>query len=114
MLKIIMNKKEETLDPENWNEMEKLGLQMVSDMMHNLATVRERKVWQPPTPEVKKYFQQQPPSEGEAPEKVYEAVESDRVDLGLVSYPVATKEIAVVPWRKFGFCARLDPPGSRF
>ena len=34
------------------------------------------------------------------PEKIYEAVLADRVDLGLVSYPEATKEIAVLPWRQ--------------
>lgn len=33
------------------------------------------------------------------PEKVYEYVASDRVDLGLVSYPEQTREIAVLPWR---------------
>src|SRR6187455_236 len=65
-------RKEETLDPASWNEMEKLGMQMVSDMMHNLSTVRDRKVWQAPPPEVKKYFQQPPPAEGIAPEEVYE------------------------------------------
>lgn len=34
------------------------------------------------------------------PEKIYESVASDRVDLGLVSYPEPTREIAVVPWRR--------------
>ena len=34
------------------------------------------------------------------PEKIYEAVADDRADLGLVSYPEATREIAVVPWRE--------------
>ena len=68
-----MKTAEENLDPERWDEMEKLGLQMVSEMMKHLATVRERKVWQAPTAEVKKYFQQQPPADGEAPEKVYES-----------------------------------------
>ena len=34
------------------------------------------------------------------PEKVYEAVISDRADLGLVSYPEPTKEIAVIKWRE--------------
>lgn len=34
------------------------------------------------------------------PEKVYEAVMSDRADIGLVSYPMATREIAVIPWRQ--------------
>jgi LysR family transcriptional regulator, transcriptional activator of the cysJI operon len=33
------------------------------------------------------------------PEKVYEAVAADRVDIGLVSYPEQTRDIAVIPWR---------------
>ena len=33
------------------------------------------------------------------PEKVYEAVAADRVDLGLVSYPEQTRDIAVIEWR---------------
>ncbi len=33
------------------------------------------------------------------PEKVYASVEADQADLGLVSYPEAAREIAVVPWR---------------
>ncbi len=33
------------------------------------------------------------------PEKVYQAVADDRVDLGLVSYPEATREVATLPWR---------------
>lgn len=34
------------------------------------------------------------------PEKVYEAVLADRADLGLVSYPEATREITAIPWRR--------------
>ena len=34
------------------------------------------------------------------PEKVYEAVLADRVDLGIVSYPEPTREITVIPWRR--------------
>jgi DNA-binding transcriptional LysR family regulator len=34
------------------------------------------------------------------PEKVYEAVLTDRADLGLVSYPEQTREITVIPWRQ--------------
>lgn len=33
------------------------------------------------------------------PEKVYEAVIEDRADIGLVSYPEASKETKVIPWR---------------
>jgi DNA-binding transcriptional LysR family regulator len=34
------------------------------------------------------------------PEKVYESVLADRADLGMVSYPESTREIAVIPWRR--------------
>jgi LysR family transcriptional regulator, transcriptional activator of the cysJI operon len=33
------------------------------------------------------------------PEKVYEAVLDDSADLGLVSYPQASREITAIPWR---------------
>lgn len=33
------------------------------------------------------------------PEKVYEAVSSDQADLGLISYPAATKKLKVIDWR---------------
>ena len=34
------------------------------------------------------------------PEKVYEAVATERADLGLLSYPEPTKEVTVLPWRQ--------------
>ena len=34
------------------------------------------------------------------PEKVYEAVLNDAADLGLVSYPEAGRDLAVLPWRE--------------
>jgi LysR family transcriptional regulator, transcriptional activator of the cysJI operon len=34
------------------------------------------------------------------PEKVYDAVASDHADLGLVSYPESTKELACIKWRE--------------
>jgi DNA-binding transcriptional LysR family regulator len=34
------------------------------------------------------------------PEKIYSAVLSDSVDLGLVSYPEPSREITVIPWRE--------------
>jgi DNA-binding transcriptional LysR family regulator len=33
------------------------------------------------------------------PDKVYEAVRTDAADLGLVSYPESSREIAAIPWR---------------
>jgi LysR family transcriptional regulator, transcriptional activator of the cysJI operon len=34
------------------------------------------------------------------PDKVYDAVRNDTADLGLVSFPESTREIAAIPWRK--------------
>ncbi len=33
------------------------------------------------------------------PDKIYEAVRDDTADLGLVSYPEQSREIAAIPWR---------------
>lgn len=67
-----METKEETLDPANWHKMEELGVQMVKDMMQFLSTVRDRKVWQEPTEDVKKFFNQPVPSEGQMHDTIYE------------------------------------------
>jgi len=43
------------------------------------------------------------------PDKIYEAVLSDQVDLGLVSYPVAKRELAIIPWRKDKMAVAVAP-----
>ncbi len=43
------------------------------------------------------------------PEKIYVAVKEDQADLGLVSYPEATKEIAVIPWRREEMVVAVSP-----
>jgi aromatic-L-amino-acid/L-tryptophan decarboxylase len=63
---------EETLDPQDWDAMRTLGHHMVDDMMHFLETVRDRPAWTPPPQEMKDFFKQPPPLEGQAPEQVYE------------------------------------------
>jgi DNA-binding transcriptional LysR family regulator len=57
------------------------------------------------------------------PDKVYERVLADRADLGFVSYPQASRQLAVLPWRqeqmavaaapshRFAQHERLDPGG---
>src|SRR5579872_1175339 len=44
---------EETLDPEDWDEVRRLGHRMLDDMMDYLSSVRERPVWRPVPDEVK-------------------------------------------------------------
>ncbi len=34
------------------------------------------------------------------PDKIYDAVLNDTADLGLVSYPVSSRDIAAIPWRE--------------
>jgi LysR family transcriptional regulator, transcriptional activator of the cysJI operon len=43
------------------------------------------------------------------PEKVYEAVLTDRADLGLLSYPEPSKEVTVLPWRKEEMVVAVSP-----
>ena len=43
------------------------------------------------------------------PERVYEAVLTDRVDIGLVSYPEGGRDIKVIPWREEEMVAVMSP-----
>ncbi|HLK19767.1 MAG TPA: LysR family transcriptional regulator [Bryobacteraceae bacterium] len=43
------------------------------------------------------------------PEKVYEAVVTDRADLGLMSYPESNKDVTVLPWREEEMVVAASP-----
>lgn len=43
------------------------------------------------------------------PERVYDAVLTDRVDVGLVSYPEASREVKVIPWREEEMVVAMSP-----
>ena len=43
------------------------------------------------------------------PERVYEAVLTDRVDIGLVSYPEASRDVKVIPWREEEMVVVMSP-----
>src|SRR5687767_140429 len=43
---MMSNEPEETLDPENWNEIRQMGHRMVDDMVDYLSTVGDRPAWQ--------------------------------------------------------------------
>jgi aromatic-L-amino-acid decarboxylase len=62
---------EETLDPDNWESMRKLGHKMLDDMVDYLKTVRERPVWQNIPEQVKAQFTAPVPVNPERPEEVY-------------------------------------------
>ena len=67
-----MFEREETLDPQNWDEMRALGHRMVDDMLTYLQTVRERPVWQPIPAQVKEHLQQPLPLKPQGAEEAYQ------------------------------------------
>ena len=64
--------REETLDPDNWGDLRKIGHRMLDDMLDWLQTLRERPAWQPIPDEVKASFQQALPLEPQNPRDVYD------------------------------------------
>ncbi len=64
-------KKEETLDPQDWEGLRQLGHQMVDDMLEFLKTVQERPVWEKTGEETKSFLQTNLPEQPESVEQVY-------------------------------------------
>lgn len=63
---------EETLDPDDWEELRGLGHRMLDDMIDYLFSVRGRAVWQAVPPEVKQMLSGPLPLEPSPLESVYE------------------------------------------
>ena len=66
-----MNRKEETLDPDDWDEMNTIGQQMLKEMMHYLETIRTQP-YIPTTEESKKAILTPLPKNGDGETKVYQ------------------------------------------
>jgi aromatic-L-amino-acid decarboxylase len=63
---------EESLDPQDWTDMRRLGHRMVDDAMDYLERVRERPVWRPVPEDVKAALRSPLPAEGQGAGAVYE------------------------------------------
>ncbi len=63
---------EESLDPQNWDELRALAHRMVDDMLTYLQTVRERPAWQPMPDQVKEHLQQPLPLEPQGVTEAYQ------------------------------------------
>jgi aromatic-L-amino-acid decarboxylase len=50
-----------SLDPDNWDDLRAQGHRMLDDMIDNLATLRERPLWQAPTPEARARYRAELP-----------------------------------------------------
>jgi aromatic-L-amino-acid/L-tryptophan decarboxylase len=71
MEEMLIKVKEESLDPEYWQELRELGHRMLDDMMDYLRDVRERPVWQRPSGTAKAIMQQPLPILPKKKEEVY-------------------------------------------
>lgn len=63
---------EETLDPQDWTKLRRLGHRMMDDAMDYLEGVRQRPVWQPIPPEAREHFTELLPVEPMDAAAVYE------------------------------------------
>jgi glutamate/tyrosine decarboxylase-like PLP-dependent enzyme len=68
---IMENFREESLDPANWDEMRRLGHEMVDTMMDYLQAVGQRPAWQKPPEDIMKSLRQPVPMEGQDIREVY-------------------------------------------
>ena len=66
-----MSRKEETLDPKNWDELRSLGHEMLNDMMKYNETIRDQ-LYTPPNEEALKAIRVPMPMKGDGEEKVYQ------------------------------------------
>ena len=63
--------REESLDPQDWNELKALGHRMVDDMIDYLSSVRDRPTWQPVSDGARDALQQPVPREPQGAEGAY-------------------------------------------
>jgi aromatic-L-amino-acid decarboxylase len=63
---------EETLDPNDWDELRALGHKMLDDMLDHLASLRDQPAWQPMPDRVKAEFSTALPLEPQSAQSVYQ------------------------------------------
>jgi aromatic-L-amino-acid decarboxylase len=62
---------EETLDPQNWDELRSLSHRMLDDMIDSMAGIRDSKVWQPIPADTKQALDQPLPTQSQPPSSIY-------------------------------------------
>jgi glutamate/tyrosine decarboxylase-like PLP-dependent enzyme len=62
---------EESLDPQDWDELRSLGHRMVDDLLTYLQTVRDRPVWRPIPADVRSFLKGPVPRKPEGAERAY-------------------------------------------
>ena len=83
MGKVVNAPAEETLDPDNWSDVEALSRQIIGDAVDYLRAVRDRPVWQEMPTDVKAFFASPLPRSPAPLAEVYREVVEN-----LMSYPM--------------------------
>ncbi|MFX0209266.1 MAG: pyridoxal phosphate-dependent decarboxylase family protein [Candidatus Hodarchaeota archaeon] len=74
---------EETLDPDNWDRIRKLGYQIIDDMVAHLKNIRKQPVWRPIPQEVKDVFHSPLPIEGLDIHSIYNEIKENVISYRL-------------------------------
>lgn len=64
-------REEETLDPQDWESIRKLGHKIIDDMFNFLSSVRDRAVWQPVPEDVRKRLSEPLPHKPQGADQAY-------------------------------------------
>ncbi|MFZ1750295.1 MAG: amino acid decarboxylase, partial [Saprospiraceae bacterium] len=67
----------ETLDPEDWEQVRALGHRMMDDVIDYLKNIRAQPVWKPIPDDIKQVFDEPLPQTGMSSEEVYEQFKSN-------------------------------------
>ncbi len=67
-----MIRKEETLDPEDWDAMKQLARRMAEEMISYQQNINDRPILRPKSDELLAYFKQSAPEDPIGPEKTYQ------------------------------------------
>ena len=75
--KLSIHRNEESLDPANWDQLEEIGHEMVTDMIGFLKTIKQQPVWTKPPEEIKNKFKEGLPAGATSFDKVYSDFKND-------------------------------------
>ncbi len=73
----MKNDNQESLDPQNWDEMRQLGYRMMDDAIDYLSTIRERPVWVETPDDIRSKFRADVPEEPQEAATVYDEFKQD-------------------------------------
>ena len=68
---IMKNNGEISLDPNNWDEIRKLGYQSIDLMIEYLSNIEQNKVWKPIPPKAKEYFSSSIPLKPQSTNEIF-------------------------------------------